>query len=127
MCYECFSLLNYNQIILFRAYFLAPLRHWAILSLYVRETCKICELMAIVFKWLGYRECVFIEKCWDTQIWIREFVGWNDFSFQVLDVLCSLCVCHGVAVRSNQHLICDNLLPGRDLLLQTRLVNHVSR
>lgn len=48
-------------------------------------------------------------------------------STQVLDVLCSLCVCHGVAVRSNQHLICDNLLPGRDLLLQTRLINHVSR
>uniref|UniRef100_A0A8D0HN71 Ryanodine receptor 2 n=1 Tax=Sphenodon punctatus TaxID=8508 RepID=A0A8D0HN71_SPHPU len=45
---------------------------------------------------------------------------------KVLDVLCSLCVCHGVAVRSNQHLICDNLLPGIDLLLQTRLVNHVS-
>ncbi|NWR16548.1 RYR2 protein, partial [Emberiza fucata] len=45
---------------------------------------------------------------------------------KVLDVLCSLCVCHGVAVRSNQHLICDHLLPGRDLLLQTRLVNHVS-
>ncbi|CAG5911922.1 unnamed protein product [Menidia menidia] len=44
---------------------------------------------------------------------------------KVLDVLCSLCVCHGVAVRSNQHLICDNLLPGRDLLLQTRLINHV--
>lgn len=42
-------------------------------------------------------------------------------------MLCSLCVCHGVAVRSNQHLICDNLLPGRDLLLQTRLINHVSR
>lgn len=55
--------------------------------------------------------------------------AWGDggFSSQVLDVLCSLCVCHGVAVRSNQHLICDNLLPGRDLLLQTRLVNHVSR
>uniref|UniRef100_A0A3B5KSP6 Uncharacterized protein n=1 Tax=Xiphophorus couchianus TaxID=32473 RepID=A0A3B5KSP6_9TELE len=45
---------------------------------------------------------------------------------KVLDVLCSLCVCNGVAVRSNQHLICDNLLPGRDLLLQTRLTNHVS-
>uniref|UniRef100_A0A4W3IZU4 Ryanodine receptor 2 n=1 Tax=Callorhinchus milii TaxID=7868 RepID=A0A4W3IZU4_CALMI len=45
---------------------------------------------------------------------------------KVLDVLCSLCVCHGVAVRSNQHLICDNLLSGRDLLLQTRLINHVS-
>ncbi|XP_010773080.1 ryanodine receptor 2-like, partial [Notothenia coriiceps] len=47
-------------------------------------------------------------------------------NYKVLDVLCSLCVCHGVAVRSNQHLICDNLLPGRDLLLQTCLINHVS-
>ncbi|XP_056888735.1 ryanodine receptor 2 isoform X2 [Takifugu flavidus] len=45
---------------------------------------------------------------------------------KVLEVLCSLCVCHGVAVRSNQHLICDNLLPGRGLLLQTRLINHIS-
>ncbi|XP_014010249.2 ryanodine receptor 2 [Salmo salar] len=45
---------------------------------------------------------------------------------KVLDVLCSLCVCHGMAVRSNQHLICDNLLPERDLLLQTRLVNQVT-
>ncbi|XP_047465590.1 ryanodine receptor 2 isoform X3 [Mugil cephalus] len=45
---------------------------------------------------------------------------------KVLDVLCSLCVCHGVAVRANQHLICDNLLPGRDLLLQTRLINHTT-
>jgi len=52
---------------------------------------------------------------------------WQSIIPQVLDVLCSLCVCHGVAVRSNQHLICDNLLPRRDLLLQTRLVNHVSR
>uniref|UniRef100_A0A671MXC6 Ryanodine receptor 2-like n=1 Tax=Sinocyclocheilus anshuiensis TaxID=1608454 RepID=A0A671MXC6_9TELE len=42
---------------------------------------------------------------------------------KTLDVLCSLCVCHGMAVRSNQHLICDTLLPERDLLLQTRLVN----
>lgn len=46
---------------------------------------------------------------------------------QVLEVLCSLCVCHGVAVRYNQNLICDNLLPERDLLLQTRLANRVSR
>ncbi|XP_030643358.1 ryanodine receptor 2 [Chanos chanos] len=45
---------------------------------------------------------------------------------KILDVLCSLCVCHGMAVRSNQHLICDNLLPTRDLLLQTRLVNQVT-
>uniref|UniRef100_A0A8C4N5Z1 Ryanodine receptor 3 n=1 Tax=Eptatretus burgeri TaxID=7764 RepID=A0A8C4N5Z1_EPTBU len=44
---------------------------------------------------------------------------------KVLDVLCSLCVCNGVAMRANQNLICDNLLPGRDLLLQTRLVNDV--
>uniref|UniRef100_X1Z8I7 Ryanodine receptor n=1 Tax=Capitella teleta TaxID=283909 RepID=X1Z8I7_CAPTE len=44
---------------------------------------------------------------------------------KVLDVLCSLCVGSGVAVRSNQNLIMDNLLPRRDLLLQTRVVDHV--
>lgn len=46
---------------------------------------------------------------------------------KVLEVLCSLCVCDGVAVRSNQNLICDNLLPGRDILLQTALVEQVCR
>lgn len=46
---------------------------------------------------------------------------------QVLDVLCSLCVCNAVAVRSNQNLITENLLPRRDLLLQTGLVNYVTR
>ncbi|XP_058254474.1 ryanodine receptor 2 isoform X2 [Hemibagrus wyckioides] len=45
---------------------------------------------------------------------------------KILEVLSSLCVCHGTAVRSNQHLICDTLLPERDLLLQSRLVNHVT-
>lgn len=45
---------------------------------------------------------------------------------KVLDVLCSLCVGNGVAVRSSQNNICDNLLPGRNLLLQTKLVDHVS-
>ncbi|KAH0631540.1 hypothetical protein JD844_005911 [Phrynosoma platyrhinos] len=45
---------------------------------------------------------------------------------KVLDVLCSLCVCNGVAVRSNQNLITENLLPGRDLLLQTKLINYVT-
>uniref|UniRef100_A0ABM5FAI2 Ryanodine receptor 3 n=1 Tax=Pogona vitticeps TaxID=103695 RepID=A0ABM5FAI2_9SAUR len=45
---------------------------------------------------------------------------------KVLDVLCSLCLCNGVAVRANQNFICDNLLPRRDLLLQTRLVNDVT-
>uniref|UniRef100_A0A667ZYR6 Ryanodine receptor 2b (cardiac) n=1 Tax=Myripristis murdjan TaxID=586833 RepID=A0A667ZYR6_9TELE len=45
---------------------------------------------------------------------------------KVLEVLSSLCVCHGVAVRSNQNLICDSLLPERDLLLQTRLINQVT-
>ncbi|MBN3304979.1 RYR3 protein, partial [Amia calva] len=44
---------------------------------------------------------------------------------KILDVLCSLCVCNGVAVRANQNLISDHLLPRRDLLLQTRLVNDV--
>ncbi|KAI5618783.1 ryanodine receptor 2 isoform X1 [Silurus asotus] len=45
---------------------------------------------------------------------------------KILEVLCSLCVCHGTAVRSNQHLICNTLLPKRDLLLQSRLVNYVT-
>ncbi|XP_074985826.1 ryanodine receptor 3 isoform X13 [Caretta caretta] len=45
---------------------------------------------------------------------------------KVLDVLCSLCLCNGVAVRANQNCICDNLLPRRDLLLQTRLINDVT-
>ncbi|XP_063287318.1 ryanodine receptor 1 isoform X3 [Pelobates fuscus] len=47
-------------------------------------------------------------------------------NYKVLDVLCSLCVCNGVAVRSNQNLITENLLPRRDLLLQTRMVNYVT-
>lgn len=46
---------------------------------------------------------------------------------KVLDVLCSLCVGNGVAVRSSQNNICDYLLPGKNLLLQTQLVDHVSR
>ncbi|XP_019717005.1 ryanodine receptor 1b isoform X5 [Hippocampus comes] len=45
---------------------------------------------------------------------------------KVLDVLRSLCVCNGVAVRSNQNRITENLLPGRDLLLQTNIVNYVT-
>ncbi|XP_012869761.1 PREDICTED: ryanodine receptor 3 [Dipodomys ordii] len=45
---------------------------------------------------------------------------------KVLDVLCSLCLCNGVAMRANQNLICDNLLPQRNLLLQTRLINDVT-
>ena len=46
---------------------------------------------------------------------------------KVLDVLCSLCVGNGVAVRQNQNLICDNMLPGRDLLFQTKLIDTVTR
>ena len=45
---------------------------------------------------------------------------------KVLDVLCSLCVNNGVAVRANQNLICENILQRRDLLLQTALVDHVA-
>ncbi|XP_053730272.1 ryanodine receptor 2 [Synchiropus splendidus] len=54
------------------------------------------------------------------------FLDQHGFNHKVLEVLCSLCVCHDVAVRSNQNLICDHLLPYRDLLLQTRLVNQVT-
>nr|XP_018669433.1 ryanodine receptor 3 [Ciona intestinalis] len=45
---------------------------------------------------------------------------------KVLEVLCSLCVCNGVAVRSNQNLICETLLPGRDLLLQTTVLGYIT-
>ncbi|WAR19518.1 RYR-like protein [Mya arenaria] len=46
---------------------------------------------------------------------------WDDISGylclqKVLNVLKSLCVGNNVAVRTNQNLICDNLLPGRDLM-----------
>ncbi|XP_070696712.1 ryanodine receptor 2 [Pempheris klunzingeri] len=57
---------------------------------------------------------------------IISFLDKHGRNYKVLEVLCSLCVCHGVAVRSNQNLICDNLLPDRDLLLQTRLTNQVT-
>ncbi|KAE8280778.1 Ryanodine receptor 2 [Larimichthys crocea] len=57
---------------------------------------------------------------------IISFLDKHGCNHKVLEVLCSLCVCHGVAVRSNQNLICDNLLPDRDLLLQTRLTNRVT-
>ena len=42
-------------------------------------------------------------------------------------MLCSLCVGNSVAVRSNQNLIMNNLMPGRDLLLQTSVVDYVYR
>uniref|UniRef100_W5KBL7 Ryanodine receptor 3 n=1 Tax=Astyanax mexicanus TaxID=7994 RepID=W5KBL7_ASTMX len=44
---------------------------------------------------------------------------------KILDILCSLCVCNGVAVRTNQNFISEHLLPRRDVLLQTKLVNDV--
>ena len=60
---------------------------------------------------------------------IETIIGLIDQSGRapkILEVLCSLCVGNGIAVRSNQNLICNNLLPGRDLLLQTELVDYVN-
>uniref|UniRef100_A0A158P902 Ryanodine receptor 44F n=1 Tax=Angiostrongylus cantonensis TaxID=6313 RepID=A0A158P902_ANGCA len=45
---------------------------------------------------------------------------------KVLDVLSSLCEGNGMAVRSSQNLITEYLLPGKDLLLQTAMRDHVS-
>lgn len=45
---------------------------------------------------------------------------------KVLDVLCSLCANNGIAVRTNQNLISENLSTRHDLLLQTRLIDQVS-
>lgn len=67
---------------------------------------------------LGFNDHCSIFAAFDTVVCL---------SLQILDVLCSLCVCHGMAIRSNQHLICDTLLSDRDLLLQTKLVNKVIR
>ena len=46
---------------------------------------------------------------------------------KVLDILCNLCVGSGVAVRSSQNNIVDFLLPGKNLLLHTAVVDHVAR
>jgi ryanodine receptor 2 len=45
---------------------------------------------------------------------------------KVLKILCSLCANNGIAVRTNQNLICENLLPRKDLLVQTRLIDQIS-
>ncbi|GMS80971.1 hypothetical protein PENTCL1PPCAC_3146, partial [Pristionchus entomophagus] len=45
---------------------------------------------------------------------------------KVLDVLSSLCEGNGMAVRSSQNLITQHLLPRKDLLLQTKMKDHVS-
>ncbi|VDM37968.1 unnamed protein product [Toxocara canis] len=45
---------------------------------------------------------------------------------KVLDVLSSLCEGNGMAVRSSQNTITQHLLPGKDLLLQTKMRDHVS-
>ncbi|KIH57583.1 RIH domain protein [Ancylostoma duodenale] len=44
---------------------------------------------------------------------------------KVLDVLSSLCEGNGMAVRSSQNLITAYLLPGKDLLLQTAMRDHL--
>ena len=46
---------------------------------------------------------------------------------KVLDILCNLCVGSGAAVRSSQNNIADFLLPGKNLLLHTAVVDHVAR
>jgi ryanodine receptor 2 len=45
---------------------------------------------------------------------------------KVLSVLSSLCANKGIAVRTNQNLICENLLPRRDLLIQSKLIEQIS-
>ncbi|XP_062863941.1 ryanodine receptor 2 [Trichomycterus rosablanca] len=66
----------------------------------------------------------FIKECHIRSI--MSLLDKHGRNHKILEVLCLLCVCHGTAVRSNQHLICDTLLPERELLLQTRMVNQVT-
>ncbi|XP_065312718.1 ryanodine receptor-like isoform X2 [Gordionus sp. m RMFG-2023] len=44
---------------------------------------------------------------------------------KILNVLCSLCVGNGIAVRNNQRLIYDHLIPPKNILLQTKLIHYV--
>ncbi len=48
-------------------------------------------------------------------------------SLKVLDILSNLCVGSGVAVRSSQNNIVDFLLPGKNLLLHTAVIDYVAR
>ena len=45
---------------------------------------------------------------------------------KVLDILCNLCKGSGVAVRSSQNNIVDFLLPGKNLLLHSAVVDQVA-
>ncbi len=45
---------------------------------------------------------------------------------KVLDILSNLCVGSGVAVRSSQNNIVDFLLPGKNLLLHTAVIDYVA-
>ncbi|KAM7397959.1 hypothetical protein PAMA_006028 [Pampus argenteus] len=94
------------------------------------------EIVNLLYELLGILEvlyCVLIESPEVLNIiqenHIKSIISLLDKhgrNHKVLDVLCSLCVCNGVAVRSNQNLITENLLPGRDLLLQTNIINYVT-
>ena len=46
---------------------------------------------------------------------------------KVLDILSNLCIGSGVAVRSSQNNIVDFLLPGKNLLLHTAVIDYVAR
>ncbi|KTF91196.1 hypothetical protein cypCar_00000226 [Cyprinus carpio] len=82
-------------------------------SLNIIQKAHIRSIISLLYKH-GRNHKVLTEKYFDQ--WGADLI---------LDVLCSLCVCNGVAVRANQNFICDHLLPRRDLLLQTRLINDV--
>ncbi|XP_072293061.1 ryanodine receptor 2 [Eucyclogobius newberryi] len=119
---------------------------YKILAALIRGNCANCAQFSVSLEWLVSKlehheassgilevlhfillespEAVHIIKEEHIQS-IVSFLDRNGYNHKVLEVLCCLCVCHGTAVRSNQNLISDSLLPYRDLLLQTRLVNQV--
>ncbi|XP_007909260.1 ryanodine receptor 1 isoform X6 [Callorhinchus milii] len=120
---------------------------YELLASLIRGNRRICALFSDNLDWLvskldrleassGILEvlyCVLIESPEVlniiTESHIKSIISLLDKhgrNHKVLDVLRSLCVCNGVAVRSNQNLITENLLPGRDLLLQTNLINYVT-
>ena len=61
------------------------------------------------------------------KIFVYTRIKYNIFLLFFSFSLCNLCVGSGVAVRSSQNNITDFLLPGKNLLLHTSLVDHVAR
>ena len=56
---------------------------------------------------------------------VPQLIGQRGCFTQVMKLLSSLCVCHDVAIRDNQQLICDHLMYYKDILLHTTMCQKI--